>query len=151
MAGIGAFSTEELLAWFNLSNTTPAAPKKNVVQVPPLGNAKHTLKLSLQAEIAKTQPEPRRIHEVEEEPLEAVPYQPSYNLKPDDEEAFDFVADFSPGKPINPKACPGDDDYFVDQSTEVYKDFTFKPDTITLPIHDHKTEILDTINANQVC
>ena len=165
MAGIGAFTTDELLAW--LSGVKPTArQKKNVVNPPPPGTLAYHKQLQAEEEArAKREKEARRLREEREEEDgqeeeddedEGVALngsnRPHYNLKPDDEEAFNFEGDYyDPGNPTNPKAQPGDHDYAVDQSTDVFLDFSFdKDENPTLPIHQFRQEILSNIESGQV-
>lgn len=150
MAGAGAFTTEELLAW--LSGVKPTV-KKDILYVPPAGAVAYNLRLREEAATAQREREARALVDEgeEEEDDDDAPYEPHYNLNPDDEEAFNFVDDYDPGNPTNPRAQPGDHDYGVDQSTDVYGEFSFDKDgNPRLPIHEFKEEILDTINAGQV-
>lgn len=153
MAGVGAFTTAELLAWFKgVDPTVPKNPQRtNYLRVAPAGAVGYNLRLKAEAATAQRE---REMYEQEDEYEEPEPTQfpPNYyNSIPDDEEAFDYVDDYDPGNPINPKATPGDHDYGVDQSTDVYEEFSFEDDkNPRLPIHDYKREILSTISAGQV-
>lgn len=151
MAGVGAFTTDELLAW--LCGVKPTI-KKDILHVPPAGAVAYNMRLREEAAAAQREKEVRALKEEEEEEDDDdpdAPYEPHYNLNPDDEEAFNFVDDYDPGNPTNPRAQPGDHDYAVDQSTDVYGEFSFDEDSNPqLPIHEFKQEILDTINAGQV-
>jgi hypothetical protein len=157
---VGAFSNDELLAWLGMvkPGAAPKEKKKEVYRVPPPGAHAYSLRLKAEAAQAQKEKEARELYEVEDEDeeedkedLEESGYEPHYNFDPDNEEAFNYVDDYDPGNPTNPRAQPGDHDYAVDQSTDVYQEFSFEEDNNPrLPIHDHKREIIDTINANQV-
>ena len=157
MATVGAFSTDELLAWLGMvkPDSIPKEKKKEVYRVPPPGAVAYGLRLKAEAAQARREKEARElcVEEEEEEDKEIGEngYEPHYNFDPDNEEAFNYVDDFDPGNPTNPRAQPGDHDYAVDQSTAVFGGFSFEEDNNPrLPIHDHKREILDTISAGQV-
>lgn len=153
VGGVGAFTTDELLNWFNtMGAEVPDVPTKNVATVPAPGTAKY--KLKLQAQAAEKERRALEGEEEEEEEKddenedESVPYEESFNQVPDD---WEYLDDFGPGRPTNPKAQPGDDDYEVDQLTSVYEDFSFENDTNpALPIHEFKDTILDTISSREV-
>lgn len=156
-AGEGAFSTEELLAWLGCVKPTVPVKKKEIYHVPRPGTLAYQLRLREEAERAQKEKETRELNgfeeeEEEEEEREAEAfYEPHYNLTPDDERAFNFVGDYDPGNPTNPRAQPGDHDYEVEQSVSVYSEFSFEEDNNPrLPIHDYKREILETISENQV-
>lgn len=157
MASVGAFSTDELLAWLGMvkPDAVSKEKKKEVYHVPPPGAVAYGMRLKAEAAREQREREVRELNEVEEEEEEdlddGLNYEPHYNIKPDDEKAFNYVDEYDPGNPTNPRALPGDHDYTVDQSTDVYNDFSFEEDhNPRLPIHDHKREILNTINAGQV-
>lgn len=158
MATVGAFTSDELLAW--LGCVKPSAnpeKKREIYHVPRPGAVAYQMRLREEAERARKEKEARGFNgeeeeeeEEEEREVEAL-YEPHYNLTPDDERAFNFVDDYDPGNPTNPRAQPGDHDYGVDQSTAVYSEFSFEEDSNPrLPIHAYRREILDTINAGQV-
>lgn len=160
MAGVGAFSTDELLAWLGMvkPGAVSKEKRKEVYRVPPPGAVAYNMRLKEEAAQAQKEKEARELNEVEVEEEEEEDeedvyngYEPHYNLMPDNEEAFNYIGDYDPGNPTNPRAQPGDHDYAVDQSTNVYEDFSFEDDdNPMLPIHDHKREILDNVNAGQV-
>lgn len=155
MAGVGAFSTDELLAWLGcVKPSVPAQKKKEIYHVPAPGAVAYNLRLRAEAAEAQREREARELNEVEEEEYfeeEHEGYEPHYNINPDDEKAFNFVDAYDAGNPTNPRAKPGDHDYGVDQSTDVYAEFSFEEDNNPrLPIHEYKREILDTIEAGQV-
>ena len=149
-AGGGVFTTEELLGW--LHGVKPA-PRKDLAHVPSPGSVAHQMRMRAKAaeEEARRQEKARLQVEEEEESEEILEYKPNYNFTPDDSSVFDNVEDYDPGNLPNPNAEPGDYDYQVDQSVEVYDDFVFEDDkNPSLPIHKFKDEILDTITSRQV-
>lgn len=145
MAGLGAFTTDELLAW--LGGVKPTVPTKtNVLRVAPAGAVAYNMRLREEEALRQS-----AHHQEDEEEDPAVPYEPHYNLSPDDEESFDLVDEMIPGRPTNPAAKPGDYDYAVDQSTDLYEMFPFKENSCPrLPIHSYREEILGQIGAEQV-
>ena len=142
MAGRGIYSTEELLAWFG--GVRPAKRADDVIRG---GSARHSVRVHADEIVRPIRRE--RSPAREEELDEPVQYEPHYNIKPDDEEGFNFEDDIT--RPRNPNAKPGDSDYDVDQSTSVYSDFSFNHDkNPVLPIHQYKRRILDAISSQQV-
>ena len=152
----GAFSTEDLLSWFksvapvsSLANKVPS----NALPAPRGAVAYQFMQQEREA-LRREQEQERLLKESsEEEEEESFGYIPDYNTAPDDERAFDCVEDYDigPGNPTNPKAQPGDDDYAVNLSTDVYEQFEFDINkNPTLPIHRCKEEILEAIENSQV-
>lgn len=148
---LGAYTTEELLGWFSGVIPTVRARENTVsLDMPVLGEARDEL---MRREYGvQTQDGDGDSGEEEVDDVSSFNYEPHYNLNPDDDQAFDFDDNFGSGNPTNPKAKPGDHDYGVDQLSEVvYNDFSFQEDNNPrLPVHEHQTEILDTIKANKV-
>ncbi len=144
----GSFTTQEVLDWFK--GVQPTGPlKTNVVDVPPQGNVRHEFLRRFGSFSTPKDEEGSNNYEEDDDDIAApIPYTPQYNLKPDDQEAF---KDFGPGNTINPLAKPGDSDYGVDQSTDVYNDFSFEMDSNPrLPIHEYREEILNAIEGKKV-
>lgn len=152
MAEVGAFNTEDLLAWFSSVSPSSSVPRRqDLFVVPPTGTVGHNLRRKAEKEERE-----RRGRQEREPPMrvETTTYVPDYNTVPDDEKAFDYVDEYDvgPGNPTNPNALPGDYDYAVSQSTDVYDQFNFNVDNNPrLPIHQHKNQILGTIESGQVC
>ncbi len=161
---IGAYTTAELLGWFQGIVPTERA-KKNVIgtDVPVMGLAREEFMVkeygtayNFEGDVRKgTTGTAVRLPDSDEEDFEdAFSYEPRYNLLPEDE-AFvddDEEEDFGPGRPINPSAKPGDHDYGVDENiSAICEDFSFDEDrSPRLPVHDYQREILRTINDNKV-
>ena len=141
----GAFTTEELLGWFN-GVMPPSRVKKNAVKMEmPVTNDSMVNGNHLSGEADWR-------GEVAVEIVEGASSEPCYNLDPDDGVAFQFDDNFGPGNPTNPSARPGDHDYGVDQNSKaIFEDFSFEEDNNPiLPVHDHHDEILHTIRDNEV-
>ncbi len=155
----GIFTSEELLGW--LHGSTKPALRANLALIPPPGRVAHEMSLRVRAaeEEAERQergevlggPNQQEEEEEEEEEEEDTEYKPNYNFTPDDASVFDNVENYDPGNLPNPNAQPGDHDYGVDQSVDIYNEFSFDNDkNPRLPIHRFKQEIVDTIASGQV-
>lgn len=74
-----------------------------------------------------------------------------YEESDEDDLDNDIDVPFGLGRPTNPNAQPGDDDYEVTVDEELYNNFSFETDlNPRLPIEDYKNEIVSTIETNQV-
>ena len=152
MASVGSFTTEDLLGWFSSLAPSSAVPRRpGLINVPPPGAVEHQFRLQ-QQEAARREQEEKEDYR---DPIleEAAEYVPDYNTAPDDEKAFDYQDEYGigPGNPTNPNAQPGDYDYAVNQSTDVYEEFDFDVGkNPALPILEYKEEILQAIESGQV-
>ena len=151
--GGGVFTPDELINW--LRGVKPK-PRTDIAPMPKLGTLAMELsrREALEEEEAERQRRGQQGEEEEEEREEEEDYEykPNYNFTPDDASKFDDVDGYDPGNLPNPNAQPGDYDYSVNQSAEVYNDFSFETDTNPeLPIHRYRRDILDTIASGQVC
>lgn len=153
MASTGSFTTEDLMGWFKSVAPSSAVPRKpNILSIPPPGAVEYQF-VRQQQESARREQEREDHQNGFAEEAEATSYVPDYNTAPDDEKAFDYVEEYDvgPGNPTSPNAQPGDHDYAVNQSTDVYEEFTFHMDrNPALPIHKFKEEILLAIESGQV-
>ena len=151
--GGGVFTPEELIGW--LRGVKPA-PRTNLAHVPKPGSTAMEMRKRAAAALEEAERRERgegqfQGEEEEEEEEGEEEYRPYYNFTPDDASGFDNVDGYDPGNLPNPNAQPGDYDYEVNQSGQVYEDFSFDKDTNPrLPIHQFKRLILDTIASVKV-
>lgn len=156
--GVGAFTTEDLLGWFKSVAPSSSVARKPDLPMPAPAGAVAYRYMKQQRDAARKEQEEkwarergrRDEQEYEEEPAA---YHPTYNTDPDDGIAFSYVDeyDLDPGNPTNPSALPGDHDYEVNKSTDVYDEFPFDlAKNPNLPIHEYQEDILQAIDRGQV-
>lgn len=161
---IGAYTTAELLGWFQGVMPSDRAKKDTVgTDIPVMGKVREEFMekeygraYDVEGEVSSSRRgvAARPPDSDDEDGGDVFNYEPRYNLHPEEDQSFllEDEEDFGPGKPINPNAKPGDNDYAVDESlSAVYDDFSFTEDKNPhLPVHDNRVEILDTIRNHKV-
>ena len=153
-----AFSTEEILNWFCATTPLPARPTDEEV-LPKPGDVKYkrekdALEAASLQERDSHYERVSMLHQSMTNHQEPPRYNTAYYGDEDEEDTIEecYMEDeegIGPGKPLNPAAHPGDDDYFNDAL--IYDRHSFDVDENPhLPIASHREVIVETIEANQV-
>lgn len=164
MSDSSLFNADEYLNWFCVANPLPKVPEgADAVRGPGVGRSAAIQKLKAKAAEAEA------IKEREKQARRPSPVKQSSPQKPDyydrvsklqkvqnmyDEDDSETEEDIEPGRPLNPNAAPGDDDYDPQTSGDdgdLYKHCTFDYNTTPpLPIANHRSAIVRTVASNAV-
>ncbi len=161
------FSADEYLNWFCVANPLPKLPQgADAVRGPGVERSVAIEKLkakAAEAEAAKLKERARRARRPspvkQSAPKKSTYYDHVRRLNEaykmhdvDDDE--DFEGDIQPGRPLNPNAGPGDDDYDPQANEDggnLYSHCSFDYNlTPPLPIANHRSAIIRTIESNSV-
>lgn len=160
MKAIGkmAFSSEEILRWFCATTPLPTRTSEDE-ELPKPGDLKYkrerdALEAASLQERSSHYERVSRLQQSMSNHHEPPRYNTTYYGEDDDEDTVEeFLLEdeenIGPGKPLNPGAQPGDDDYFND--APIYNKYSFDEDSNPhLPIASHREMIIETIESNPV-